>query len=97
MTNLTFGEAITAMKKGNKVARKGWNGKDMWIALGKGSEALDADSFWNPHAKQYAITNGGYAKVDDYIIMKTSTGSICMGWLASQADILSEDWSIVND
>lgn len=93
-TNMSFGEALTAIKNGFKVARSGWNGKGMWIALGKGVSALPADKFWNLHSKQHAIENGGYANVDQYIIMKTASGSICMGWLASQADILSNDWEI---
>ena len=93
--NLSFGEALTAIKNGLKVARSGWNGKGMWIALGLGAPKLSADMFWNPHSKQHAIDNGGSADVDPYIIMKTASGSICMGWLASQADMLANDWEIV--
>lgn len=67
----------------------------MWIAYGQGVTLLQADKFWNPHSRQHAIDNGGYADVDPYIIMKTASGSICMGWLASQADMLSNDWEIL--
>ncbi len=95
MVYLSFGLAIEAMKLGKKVAREGWNGKDMWITVGKGTKDLDSKQFWNPHTKAHAENQGGIATVDDYIIMKTATGSICMGWLASQADILSEDWQIL--
>lgn len=93
--NLSFGDALEYMKQGSKVARKGWNGKGMWIAYGKGAPKVAADQFWNQHSHQHAIDNGGYADVDPYIIMKTASGSICMGWLASQADMLANDWSIV--
>ena len=92
--NMNFGQAIHYMKEGHKVARSGWNGKGMWITIGKGA-TIHADNFWNPHTKQHAIDNGGTATVDDYIIMKTAAGTICMGWLASQADILADDWEIV--
>lgn len=92
---LSFGDALVYMKAGYKVARKGWNGKGMWIAIGHGSHGLEADKFWNPHARQHAEAQGGLAQVDDYILMKTATGSICMGWLASQADMLSEDWEVL--
>lgn len=90
-----FGWAIAQMKDGRKVARKGWNGKGMWIALGKGQVDLPASDFWNPHTKAHAENQGGAATVDDYIIMKTATGTICMGWSASQSDMLAEDWRLV--
>lgn len=94
-TDMSFGEALIAIQNGFKVARAGWNGKGMWIAYGKGVSVLPADQFWNPHSKQHALENGGSADVDPYIIMKTASGSICMGWLASQADMLSNDWEIL--
>lgn len=94
MKNLSFSIALNYLKDGKKIARKGWNGKGMWIALGKG-DTLSADKFWNPHTKEYAEGNGGYAVVDDYIIMKTASGTICMGWLASQADLLADDWEVL--
>lgn len=94
-TNMSFGEALIAIQNGLKVARSGWNGKGMWIALGLGAPSLAADQFWNKHSRQHAIENGGSATIDPYIIMKTASGSICMGWLASQADMLSNDWEIL--
>lgn len=92
---MTFGLAIEAMKNGAKVARAGWNGKDMWLALGAGNPANPAENFWNQHTRAFAEQNGGYASVLPYIIMKTATGEILMGWLASQTDMLAEDWSVV--
>jgi hypothetical protein len=94
-TGLPFGLAIEAMKRGRKVARKGWNGKSMWIAVGGQPVDLKAEGFWNPHAKQHAIDNGGSATVLPYIIFKTATNEILMGWLASQTDMLAEDWMVV--
>ena len=95
LDNLTFGHAIEAVKKGYKVARAGWNGKGMWIALSPGSPSLPAEKFWAPPNRQYAEEQGGAAQVLPCITMKTATGEILMGWLASQTDMLAEDWAIV--
>lgn len=89
---MTFGDALERMKAGAKMARKGWNGKGMWIAISSGNPELEAHCFWNPHAKQHATDNGGYAPVLDTVIMRTADGSILMGWLASQSDMLANDW-----
>ena len=90
-----FGEAIAAMKHGEKVCRSGWNGKGMWISISRGSaEPLPAEDFWNPNAKQAAVDNGGSMVVLPLIIMKTAANEILMGWLASQTDILAEDWMV---
>lgn len=94
--NLNFGQAIEALKEGKRVARQGWNGKGMWLALSVGNPSLDAEKFWNPHNKQFAIDNGGIAEVLSTITMKTADNKILMGWLASQTDILSEDWCILD-
>lgn len=92
---MTFGLAIEAMKRGEKVARAGWNGKGMWICLGVGHPSLPSGDFWNPHTRAFAMDNGGAAPVLPYVIMKTAAGEILMGWLASQSDMLAEDWQIV--
>jgi hypothetical protein len=92
---MPFGLAIEAAKKGLKIARKGWNGKDMWVSVSPGCESFPASSFWNPAAASFAMSNGGFAEVPPCFIMKTADGKIQMGWLASQADMLADDWYIV--
>ena len=92
---LNFGLALEALKRGLRVARKGWNGKGMWVALGGTPVTLEADKFWNPHSRAHAVAMGGSAVVDPYIIMKTAQDSIQMGWVPSQADILADDWCII--
>jgi hypothetical protein len=94
---LNFGQAIEAMKQGHRVARTGWNGKEMWIAYSPGHRGLPADKFWAGQNREYALRQGGTADVLPCITMKTATGEILMGWLASQSDMLSEDWVIVAD
>jgi hypothetical protein len=100
-SGLTFGDAIAALKSGKRVARAGWNGKGMWLSLScDGSREVSAENFWSPHNAEFARQNGGKALVLPAITMKTvdSTGreAILMGWLASQTDMLSEDWVIVD-
>lgn len=95
-TGMTFGLAIEALKHGERVARAGWNGKDMWLSLSCGeTRDIPAENFWSPHNAQHAREQGGTAKVLPSITMKTATGEILMGWLASQTDMLAEDWVIV--
>ena len=94
INGLTFGLAIEAAKLGKKIARKGWNGKGMWITYSPGS-VVPADRFWAQRNKEYAEQTGGCASVLPCLTMKTATGEILMGWLASQSDMLSDDWEIV--
>ena len=93
----SFSEALQALKDGYRVQRSGWNGKNMWIALGAGNAELPADKFWNPHSKAHAENNGGSATVDSYFIMKTAQDTIQMGWVPSQADMLAEDWVVIEN
>lgn len=88
---MDFGGAIRSMKAGRAVARRGWNGKGMWIALSPGSDMLEPEKFWSPAARAYASMHGG-ARVLPAIIMKNARGEIVMGWLASQEDMLAADW-----
>jgi len=94
---MKFEGAMVSMRSGWRVAREGWNGKGMWICIGKGQKDVPADQFWNKHTKAFAEANGGAADVLPYLIMKTADGKILMGWLASQSDLLAEDWDIVDD
>lgn len=96
--NMTFGLAIEMLKDGAKVARRGWNGKGMWLALSgplQGRE-IAFENFWSKPCSEYARVNGGSAHVLPCINMKTAGGSILMGWLASQTDMLAEDWEVVS-
>ena len=92
-----FSDALVALKEGKRAARQGWNGKGMWIALGEGNPALPAENFWNKHTRKFAEDNGGTAEVLPYILLKTADNKILMGWLASQSDMIAEDWVILED
>lgn len=93
---MTFGDALVMLKAGQRVARAGWNGKGMWLSLScPYTREVSAEAFWSKHNAQHAIEQGGVAKVLPSITMKTATGEILMGWLASQTDMLVEDWQVV--
>lgn len=88
---MNFGQALEILKAGGKVAREGWNGKGMWIALSPGAKDLPADRFWAGPNRAFAERNGGVATVRPYITMKSADGEI-VAWTASQSDVLAEDW-----
>lgn len=68
---------------------------EVWLALScNDSKRVPYQSFWSEHNAQHAKDQGGYATVLPSITMKTATGEILMGWLASQTDMLAEDWAI---
>ena len=90
----TFGEALEALKQGKKVARKGWNGKGMYLWL-KPAATIKAEWCKDPILKDIAEANGGEVEALGTICMKTADGKILSGWLASQTDMLLEDWVIV--
>lgn len=94
---LSFGAALNLLKTGAKVARLGWNGKGMWLALScNGTREVPAANFWAPANREWAEKQpNGVATVLPSITMKTATGEILMGWLASQTDMLAEDWVVV--
>ena len=85
--NLTFGEALAAMKDGERVARLGWNGKNQYVFL-----AHDADFVTDADISAYDQLE---VEVADMLVMKTTKDTFQPGWLASQADMLAEDWYIV--
>lgn len=80
---MNFGEALKALKDGKAVARKGWNGKGIYIELQRPDE----------HSKMtlpyiYIVTTG----------LQSNNQAAPRGvvpWLASQTDMLAEDWNVV--
>ncbi len=96
---MNFGQALARLKDGDKVARVGWNGKGMWIVL-MSALSLPPYSTQEPGPK----VNDRTAKFigedtplesQPYISMWTAAQQWQPGWLASQADMLAEDWEVV--
>lgn len=93
MKNKNFGEAIEALKQGKKVARSGWNGKKMFLWL-LASSVVKKE--WIKDQQLLEV----FGEKDELpmlgsIRMKTATGEVLTGWLASQTDMLAEDWEIL--
>lgn len=85
---MNFGKAIEALKNGKSVTRSGWNGKGMFLYLINGSEFQNALKYgYGEYEHEPTITSS--------IAMKTAQNTIVVGWLASQTDMLAEDWEIV--
>lgn len=86
VTTFGFGAAIEMLKQGKSVARKGWNGKNQYVELATCiSYKGNAGEIVNCHHN--AIGNKALAFV--------GTSGVQLGWLASQADMLAEDWYVV--
>ena len=83
---MTFGMAIEAAKKGKRIARKGWNGKGQYVELAK------AISYKSPTG---AVVNAEHDAIGNQALAFVGTSGVQMGWLASQADRLADDWEIV--
>lgn len=82
-----FSDAIRYLKRGLKVARKGWNGKKQYIQLATGISYKSADG---------EIVNCEHEVIGNMAIAFIGTSGVQMGWLASQADMLAEDWVFAN-
>ncbi len=78
-----FGEAIKYLKEGRKVCRAGWNGKQQYIELASNISYI---------APTGAIINCNHDAIGNKAIAFVGTSGTQMGWLASQADMLAEDW-----
>ena len=85
----TFGDALVALKEGKKVAREGWNGKCMFVFLVPGSVfKVNRAPLLGIYPEGTEITY--HAHID----MKTADNQI-VPWLASQTDVLAEDWVVL--
>lgn len=107
-TGLTFGLALEAVKQGKLIAREGWNGKGMFV-FQRPEDMLSPTMIVDKvkslpdsvkeYFKQFKAKNEGDieqgVRFTSYLCMKAADGSIVNGWLASQTDMLAEDWTIV--
>lgn len=78
-----FGEALRRLKIGRRMKRQGWNGKDQYIEL------ATAISYTTPDGE---VVNTEHEAIGNKAIAFHGTSGVQMGWLASQADMLAEDW-----
>ena len=84
---MDFGKAIQLLKEGKKVQRQGWNGKNQYIELATNISYKNAND---------EIINVDHNQMGNKAIAFVGTSGVQLGWLASQADMLSEDWKLVD-
>lgn len=85
---MDFGQAIKLLKEGKRVQRNGWNGKNQYIELATNI------SYKNTKGE---IINTEHEAIGNKAIAFVGTSGVQLGWLASQADMLAEDWKIVEE
>jgi len=95
---MNFGQAIEALKEGKKVSRDGWNGKGMWLYLvpanGYPAQTDAAKEYWRGKGGNTQDAPVPVVPYGPYIAMKTAQENV-VPWLASQTDVLAEDWGVV--
>lgn len=89
---MDFGAALTALRAGSKLARSGWNGAGMFIVLQAGYP--DGIAINGNTAKATGIAEGTVCRFRPYLMMFTAQGDF-VPWVASQTDVLAEDWETV--
>ena len=101
----SFGQALKSIQRGRLVARQGWNGKGMFI-FQRPEDSLPTNMIVNqvkslPESfKKWVADNHGDSENDKikftaYLCMKAADGTVVNGWLASQTDMLANDWVII--
>lgn len=83
---MTFGEAIDLAKAGRRIQREGWNGKEQYVELAR------QISYVNAHGE---IINANHVNIGNKALAFVGTSGVQLGWLASQADMLADDWKTV--
>lgn len=106
---MNFGDALEVLKSGGLVARSGWNGKGMFIFM-RPEDEIDAETIitkiksvplsfknWlmNDFEGRPQLPKDVKIKFTSYLCMKAADGTIVNGWLASQTDMLTEDWQVL--
>ena len=90
---MDFGDALAALKQGNRVARHGWNGKGMFLYH---VPAAAYPATRNTRGTMAGLFPDDMVPYRDYIAMKTAQNDV-VPWVASQTDILADDWTLVEE
>lgn len=98
-TELNYGQALEALKQGKRVSREGWNGKGMFIFQRPG-DTLPKDFIAKVKSlpgtvKDFLVKEDRDIEFLPYLCMWSASGEVVNGWLASQTDMLSDDWCIL--
>ena len=82
---MTFGKAIEKAKEGCKISRAGWNGKSQYVELATCISYVNADG---------DVINCEHDAIGNKALAFVGTSGVQIGWLASQADMLADDWEV---
>lgn len=85
---MDFARVIQLLKAGQRVQRQGWNGKNQYIELATNISYKNANN---------EMVNAEHDAIGNKAIAFVGTSGVQLGWLASQADMLAEDWKIVEN
>lgn len=99
---MDFGDALKALKQDKKVARRGWNGRGMYLYLTDGRTIPSKD--WIERTPAQELTDHEkitgdveiLPHIDMYTVNRDGRRARLCGWMASQTDMLSDDWEIVD-
>ena len=94
ITLMNFGDALIVLKAGGKVARLGWNGKGMWLILVPGTKDVNFVE-GSPYYKAGLTSGEILPHIDMWTVNAEGRRAMLPGWLASQSDMLAEDWVLV--
>lgn len=82
---MKFGTAIEFVKAGARASRIGWNGKGQYIELARNISYVNAEG---------KVVNADHDAIGNKAIAFVGTSGVQLGWLASQSDILADDWTV---
>ena len=85
---MDFGKEIQLLKEGKKLQRSGWNGKNQYIELATNISYKNTNN---------EIINAEHNAIGNKAIAFVGTSGVQLGWLASQSDMLAEDWRVVEN
>lgn len=85
---MDFSEAIKNVKSGKKISRAGWNGKKQYVELATNISYIGADG---------VVVNVNHEAIGKKALAFVGTSGVQIGWLASQADMLAEDWQVLEE
>ena len=93
---MKFGEALTLLNAGHPMTREGWNGRGMFIIRAGGYSVPAQDTRPNSFVNEAFLKNRGLTQLEilPHIDMWTAQNTYIAGWVASQSDMMADDWQI---
>lgn len=90
---MKFGDALEAIKQGSKIARKGWNGKGMFVYYVPAAKYPASRNELNTMASN--ADSDGMVKYNAYMAIKNVDGTVST-WVPSVNDCFADDWELLD-